>query len=232
MGQTTAPPNIPWAAIPLFQNLQPQERDRLRSLTIIRAFEPGEAIFREGDPAGQFHFLLGGRVKIVKGAPDGREIILEILGPGDPVGAVAVFEGRPFPATAVPLEATSVLSLPAREFFALTEANPRLVRGLLLGLTRRLMELTRRLTDRSARAEIRVAHLLLTLCERMGRPEGAGVRLPLVLSRQEIADLVGITQETAIRIMSRWGKEGLVVTGPDGFLIPDCDLLRRRVSEG
>jgi CRP/FNR family transcriptional regulator len=224
-------PPIPWAAIPLFQNLLPEERERVRPLVVMRSFDQGEAIFREGDPAARFHFIIGGRVKIVKSAPDGKEIILEILGPGDPVGAVAVFQDRPFPASAVPLETTSVLTLPAPEFFALTSANPALMRGILAGLTRRLMELTRRLADRSARAELRVARLLLTLAERMGRREKDGLRLPLVLSRQEIAELVGITQETAIRIMSRWGKEGLVLTESAGFLIPDPDRLRDLAPE-
>ena len=223
--------NIPWAVIPLFQNLSAEERERLRPMVLIRAYEQGEELFREGDPATRLHFILGGRVKIVKGAPDGREIILEILGPGDPVGAVAVLEDRPLPASAIPLEPISVLTLPAGEFFGLMEANPRLVRGLLLGLTRRLMELTRRLADRSARAETRVARLLLTLADRMGREDKNGFLVPLPLSRQEIADLVGITQETTIRIMSRWGKERIVLTEPAGFRIPDLDKLRACAPE-
>ena len=90
-----------------------------------------------------------------------------------------------------------MLSRPAREFFALTDADSRLARGLLLGLTRRLMELTRRLADRSARAELRVARLLLTLSERRGRSGEDGIRLPLALTRQEVASLIGFTQETA-----------------------------------
>jgi CRP-like cAMP-binding protein len=90
-----------------------------------------------------------------------------------------------------------VLSLPARDFFALTDANSRLARGLLLGLTWRLMELTRRLAERSARAELRVARLLLTLSERLGRSGEDGNRLPLALTRQQVAGLVGFTQWTA-----------------------------------
>jgi CRP-like cAMP-binding protein len=204
--------NIPWAVIPLFQNLSAEERERLRPLALIRSFEPGERLFGEGDPAEQLHFILAGRFKIVKGAADGKEIILEILGPGDPIGVVAVLEG---------------LTLPAEQFFALMAANPRLVRGLLVGLTRRLMELTRRLADRSSRADVRLARLFLTLSERMGRQVDERVRLvPVSLSRQEIADLVGITQETVIRIMSRWGKDGIVTTDRDGFRITDPERLR------
>jgi CRP-like cAMP-binding protein len=219
--------NIPWAVIPLFQNLSAEERERLRPLALIRSFEPGERLFGEGDPAEQLHFILAGRFKIVKGAADGKEIILEILGPGDPIGVVAVLEGRPLPASATTLEAGSILTLPAEQFFALMAANPRLVRGLLVGLTRRLMELTRRLADRSSRADVRLARLFLTLSERMGRQVDERVRLvPVSLSRQEIADLVGITQETVIRIMSRWGKDGIVTTDRDGFRITDPERLR------
>lgn len=211
---------IPWAVIPLFQALKPAERETLRPLIRLRSYEAGEIIFREGDPGAVFHFILGGRVKVQKAAADGRDLILEIFGPGDPVGAVAAYEERNFPATAVALEATSMFSLPRQEFFTILAANPVLARGLLVGLTRRMIELTRRLAERSSRVEYRVARLFLTLAERIGRPEGEGVVVPVVLSRQEIADMVGTTQETAIRIMSRWGKDGIVETTAAGFLIP------------
>jgi CRP-like cAMP-binding protein len=63
------------------------------------------------------------------------------------------------------------------------------------------------------------------------RPSRGGIEIRLHLSRQEIADLVGTTVESAIRVMSRWGREGLVVTRQDGFLIPSMDSLRA-VAEG
>lgn len=218
---------IPWAAIPLFQGLKPAEREALRPLVRIRAYEEGETVFREGEPASWFHFVLGGRVKIVKSAASGRDVILEIFGPGDPVGALAAYEERDFPAAAVTLEATSLLSVPRQEFFALLAANPMLARGLLMGLTRRMIELTRKLAERNSRVEYRIARLFLALGERLGRADSQGLFVPVVLGRQEIADLVGTTQETAIRVMSRWGKDGLVLTEEGGFRIPD----RRRLEE-
>jgi len=216
---------IPWAAIPLFQSLKPAERESLRPLVRLKSYEEGETIFREGDPAVTFHFVLGGKVKIVKSAPDGRDVILEIFGPGDPVGVLATYEERNFPAAAVALEAATLLSIPRQEFFALLAANPMLARGLLMGLTRRMMELTRKLSERSSRVEYRIARLFLTLADRVGRAEGEGTFIPVSLHRQEIADLVGTTQETAIRIMSRWNKDRLVVTEEAGFRIPDRSRL-------
>jgi len=216
---------IPWAVIPLFQALKSTERESLRPLVRITAYEEGEVIFREGDPGLAFHFVLGGRVKVQKAAADGRDLILEIFAPGDPVGAVAAYEERPYPATAVAMEAASILSLPRQQFFALLAANPLLARGLLVGLTRRMIELTRRLAERSSRVEFRVARLFLTLADRVGRVEPEGIVVPVALSRQEIADMVGTTQETAIRIMSRWGKDGLLETTDSGFVIPKRAVL-------
>ncbi len=214
-------PAIPWAVIPLFSSLKPAERESLRPLVRIRSYDEGETIFREGDDALHFHFILGGKVKIVKAAPAGGDILLEIFGPGDPVGAIAAYEERSFPAAAVALEAASLLSVPRQEFFALLASNPLLARGLLLGLTRRMVELTRKLSERGSRVEYRIARVFLTLADRAGRSDNTGVFVPVTLSRQEIADMVGTTQETAIRIMSRWGKDGVLVTLEGGFRIPD-----------
>jgi len=216
---------IPFDAIPLLAALRREDREALRPLCRMRGYDKGDTIFREGEPADRIHFVHIGRVKIVKSAGN-RDIILEILGPGEPVGAVAVFERRPFPASAVTLEASGILSIPEREFFALLEKRPEMMRHLLAGLTQRLMMVNKRLADLTGSAEQRAARLFLTLADRVGLPGPGGVRIPLTLSRQEIADLIGTTLETAIRLMSRWQKEAVVLTEKDGFLIPDPAALR------
>jgi CRP/FNR family transcriptional regulator len=100
------------------------------------------------------------------------------------------------------------------------------VRGLLSAFTRRIVELAQRIPEvAGARVETRFAHLFLKLAERMGRPRGASVFIPMVLSRQELADLTGTTIETCIRVMSRWGKDKVVETEKDGFLLADRDAL-------
>jgi CRP/FNR family transcriptional regulator len=205
--------------------LTPEDRAALDPLCELRAYEKGAVLFEEGDPALFIHFLFVGRVKIVKAAPE-RDLILEILGPGEPVGAVAVFEQRPFPASAIALEPAGTISIPEREFFRLVETRPEITRRLLAGLTMRLMALNRRLADMTGSVEYRAARLFATLADRAGQKRDGGVWIPMHLSRQEIADLVGTTIETAIRIMSRWQKEGLVETERDGFRIPRLEALR------
>jgi CRP/FNR family transcriptional regulator len=216
---------------PPFSALAPEERKRLAPYVRLRRYEKGDPVFREGDPSERFHTVVSGRVKIVKFAPHGKELILEIFGAGDPFGAVAAYEGRPFPASAFAIEPAEILSIARRDFFSLITNHPEITRGLMLGLTRRLVELTQKLAQMtSGRVEYRVASLFLRLAERMGTAQGARVEIPLALSRQDIADMVGTTIETAIRIMSRWGKEGLVLTERSSFVIPDLEALQEIVD--
>ena len=216
------------AAVPIFRRLEPEDRRRIAAVSTLKEVEKGDEIFSEGEPAEAFYAVISGRVKVIKSTPAGKEIILEIFGPGDPLGAVVAYEGRPFPATARALEPTRCLVTPRQAFFRLLAEHPTLVRGLLSGLTMRLIELTNRLADLSgAKVEERIARLLVHRLEEMGRPERGGIFLPFALSRQEIADLSGTTIETAIRVMSRWGKNGLVRTEADGFVVLDRAELER-----
>jgi len=216
------------ASTPVWRRLSPEDRALLAGIARVVEFPKGATVFAEGDPSDFFVTVAVGRVKIVKSTPAGKDVILEIFSTGDPLGAVASYDGRPFPATAIALEPTTCLMVPRREFFALLEQHPSLVRGLLSGLTLRLVELTNRIVDlNGVRVEPRFARLFLKLADESGTAAADGITIPVALSRQELADLTGTTIETAIRIMSRWGKEGLVRTDKDGFTIRE-----RRALEG
>jgi CRP/FNR family transcriptional regulator len=214
-------------ATPGFRKLTAEDRQRVAAVTRVRTFTKGETIFREQEPSDSFYSIASGRVKIVKASPSGKDLILEVFGVGDPFGAVAVYEGRPFPASAIAMEDTTCILIQRREFFALLEQYPSMVRGLLLGLTQRLIELTNRLTELTGgRIEARFARLFLKLGQDIGQKRDGGVFVPLPLSRQELADMTGTTIETAIRIMSRWTREEVVRTEKDGFTLLDLETLR------
>jgi CRP/FNR family transcriptional regulator len=210
----------------IFRKVGPEDRQRLAAVAHLNHYVRGDVIFREGDPSDAFYTVTQGRVKVFKMLPSGKDVILEIFGVGDPLGAIAAYEGRPFPASAMALEETACLVLPRGAFFALLEQHPSLVRGLLLGMTQRLVELTNRLAELSAgRIEARLARLFLKLADNSGRRERDGTFVPLPLSRQELADMTGTTIETCIRIMSRWGKQDVLITEKDGFLVKNREVL-------
>jgi len=207
---------------PLFRRVTAEDRQQLAVVASTRQFDKGATLFAEGDSSEMLYTVITGRVKVFKMTPRGTDVILELFGPGDSVGAVAVYESRPYPASAVALEPTTCLLLPRQAFFNLLETRPSLVRGLLVGLTHRLVELTNRLTELSGgRIEARMARFFLKLADDMGQKRQDGTFIALTLSRQELADMIGTTIETSIRIMSRWGKDDVVHTEKDGFVVVD-----------
>ena len=220
------PPAAVLSQIALFRRVRAEDRERLVSVAYLRNYDRADHIFREGDPSDFFFVVVTGRVKVYKHAPDGHDVILEMFGPGGPLGAVAAYEARPYPASAAALEATTCLLIPRQAFFELLERHPSLVRGLLGSLSLRLVELTTRLAELTGgRVESRFARLFLKLADQLGRRERGVVFIPLPLTRQELADLTGTTIETAIRIMSRWGKDEVLRTEKDGFVVIDRDVL-------
>jgi CRP/FNR family transcriptional regulator len=211
---------------PIFKRIPAEDRARLAPFARILDYRRGEQIFSEGSPSDRMYVIASGRVKVFKSTPAGKDVILEIFGAGDPLGAVAVYEGWPFPASAVAIEDTTCITIERSAFFTLLESYPSLVRGLLLGLTHRLIELTNRLAELTgSRVEPRFARLFLKLAGEAGRASEEGTFIAMPLSRQELADLAGTTIETAIRIMSRWSKQRIVLTEKDGFLVLDRKAL-------
>jgi CRP-like cAMP-binding protein len=232
MAQDTAEIEAVLKVTPVFRRLAAQDLHTIAQHAAVRHYEKGQTIFEQDTPSDAFYTIASGRVKIFKMLPTGKDMILEVFGKGDPLGAVAAYDGRPFPASAVALEETVCIVIPRPVFFKLLEDHPSLVRGLMLGLTIRLVELTNRLAELSGtRIEPRFARLFLKLAGEMGRVDRGGTFIPLALSRQELADMTGTTIETAIRIMSRWGKEDIVHTDKDGFVILDRRTLEATAGE-
>jgi CRP-like cAMP-binding protein len=232
IGSVLRPTAAVLAQIPLFRRVSPEDRERIAVVSQVRSYDRGSLVFEEGDPSDQFVVVVTGRVKVFKRSPSGSELILEIFGPGGPLGAVAAYESRPYPASAEAIEPATCLLIPRPAFFTLLEQHPSLVRGLLSSLSHRLVELTTRLAELTGgRIEARFARMFLKLADQMGTSEPGGTFIPLPLARQELADLTGTTIETAIRIMSRWNKDGVLRTEKEGFLLADRATLETLAAE-
>ncbi|HEY7727818.1 MAG TPA: Crp/Fnr family transcriptional regulator [Candidatus Eisenbacteria bacterium] len=223
-----------WSAVrslPVFRGVSPDDQRRVAALATLREYRRGEYLWREGEPAEALTLIVKGRVKVVRHG-EGGDVIIELFGDGEPVGALAVYNYMPYPASAVCLEPVTLLTLPRRDYFELLDRHPEFARALIREMTKLVLALTRKLEEmRGQRVEVRVAQLFLSLAERMGTEAKGGVEIRIQLSRQEIADLIATTVESAIRVMSRWGREKLVITGQGRFLVPSIERLRA-VAEG
>src|SRR6266545_3822046 len=146
-------------SLPMFRGLIAEDQRRLASLAMIRDYQRGDYLWREGDPAEFLTLIVRGRAKIVK-ETETSDVIYEIFGPGEPVGAIAVYNYMPYPASAVCLEPVSLLALPRRDYMELLERHPDLTRGVIRELTRMVLSLTRKVEEmRGQRVDVRIAQL-------------------------------------------------------------------------
>jgi len=212
-------------AIPVFGELTAAEREFLLPHCRVRVYRRGETLFREGEGSTEMSFVVLGSVKVVKTSQE-RSVVIGLLGPGEPIGIVAALERVPYPGTAVAVEPSTILQIPERDFFAVGQRHPEITRRLFRFFMQRQAELAQRLQDMTVPVERRVARALLVLEKRIGKKGPAGTLIPMVLNRQDVADLAGTTIETAIRIMSRWGKQEIVLTEENGFRVPDMARLQ------
>ena len=213
-------------------SLSARDRRELAAAAREQSYRAREYVFMEGDPAQWFCVVRSGRVKVVRETRGGKTVVLDLLGPGEPVGGVAVIERRPYPASAQATEPTVVVKIPAEAIVALTERDPTLIREIALMMGERLRAAHDAVRSLAVDpAETRLAGALLRLAEREGTATARGVTLPFHLTRQSLADMTGTTVETAIRVVSRWLKEGLVAEDGNRLVIPDVSSLRDRAAD-
>jgi CRP/FNR family transcriptional regulator len=216
------------ATVPLFQALPREHHKDLATVVKDQAFRRGQFIFSEGDEGTGFYVVISGRVKIFKLSLEGKEQILHIFGPGEPIGEVAVFAGKRFPANAEALEDSRVFFFPRAPFMELIQKNPSIALNMLAVLSQRLRKFTALIEDLSLR-EVpgRLAAYLLYLSQ---KKEGVN-DLTLDISKGQLASLLGTIPETLSRILTRMTKAGLIQPeGARDIRILDHDGLEELAS--
>ena len=211
-------------SIPLFTHLSETDRQELERQAIEMPCKKGEFIFREGDSAEWFHILKEGTVKCVKSTAEGREVTLKVLMPGDLFCCEAsAFNGSSHPGCAQAMDAAKVVKINRKVLLDMIQRNPETAIEIISYLGERLRE-----AQDNAKAfaldsaERRLASLLVNLATKAGLEEEDGLRLNVHLTRQDFADMAGLTVETASRIMSRFKKTQLIKGTARRLMI--CDL--------
>jgi CRP/FNR family transcriptional regulator len=214
-------------AMPLFAGVPDAELGPLAANARVERYRVRDYVFMEGDEADSFCIVRQGRIKILRQSRGGKDVVLELLGPGEPFGGVAVIEGRPYPASAQAAEASVVLKIPRERIVALTERHPGIVREMALMIGRRLRAAHDAVKSLAVDpVEARLAATLLRLAEQDGTRTARGLALPFHLTRQSLADMTGTTVESAIRVVSRWQKRGLVRDERGRLILADVTELR------
>lgn len=213
--------------VSIFKDLSPEDLERVAHIVYERRYRKGQIIFAEGEPGAAFFVVKTGRVKVSKLAEDGREQILSIWQPGDPVGMVVIFDDQPYPATAEAVDDTTVAMIRVKDFQNLLSGDPRLARKVLQEVGGRLRQAFCRISEMALMdTPARLASTLLKMAEEDGVPEGTGIRLGVPLTHQELGNLIGASRETVTRILSDFRRAQAIVIDKNGIVITDLRKLR------
>lgn len=188
----------------------------------------GEFFFRQGEVANHFYVLATGHARLSQITPEGKQVIMGMIGPRQEVGIIAAIEGAVYPLDLQAVQDSEALVWDRRTLGALFEAHPMLALRALRMVSGRFVELQDRYRELATeRVERRVARALLRLVSQIGRPEGSGVTIAIPLARQDLAEMTGTTLFTVSRILSTWETEGIVSTGRERVTLADADRLTR-----
>jgi CRP-like cAMP-binding protein len=208
-----------------FRTLPSADRAAVAAAVREQYAAAGTVLFVEGEPAEHVWAVKSGVVHIVKGGADGREIVLDVFGPGELFGAIAALDARPYPASAKAAEPSTVWKVPAALVRHLCQKYPTLRAGILSQVSERLRGAHERMRSLALeKVEQRLAKMLLTLADKVGQHKAGAIVVSI--TRQELADMVGATVETTIRITSKWLGEGLITSSRHEIGIVDGEGLR------
>ncbi|MCL2466931.1 MAG: Crp/Fnr family transcriptional regulator [Micrococcales bacterium] len=191
--------------------------------------ERGEQVFTESEPGDRLYVVREGKVKLVRRSSDGRENLLTVVGPGEMLGELSLFDPGPRTSSAVAITEAVVLELDHDQLTTWLNQHPSVALHLLQALAKRL----RRTTE--AHADLvfsdvpgRVARALLELSGRFGEPMDGGVHVPHDLTQVELAQLVGASRETVNKSLGEFAQRGWLVREPRGVLLLDVERLEHR----
>ncbi len=192
----------------------------------IKAYQPGEEIFAEGETALNLPIVLSGRVKMVRYPEVGKEIIIGIFSDGQMFAVPPVFDGGPYPATAIAMDETRVLLILRAEFLAFVGEHPDFSVAVINWMCGMLREKTTVIKNLAiASPEHRVGNVLLQLVAKEPDRDGAPTRISL--RRQDIAEMAGLTTETTIRATRKLAERNLVRIVHGKIYVDDASSLER-----
>lgn len=205
----------------LFKAVRPDVFEQVMASSILRLVEEDGFFFMQSDPATHAYVLAKGRVKMIQLTPNGHQITLRIMTPGQTYGGIALLNPQAgYPATAQAMEDSTALAWDTAHLRKLVEKDPSIslnVMSLMHGYISELQERQKALV--ADRVEQRIARIVLKLAAQSGKKTDEGVLIDLPITRQDIAEMSGTTLFTVSRTLNEWERSGLLKIGRERVVI-------------
>ncbi len=199
--------------LPPFSRLSREQIREILDAATPRRYPEGEAVFGEGLPAERFFLLLDGHIRVIRTTPEGEQVIVLHIPPGQLFGIAPAIGRDTYPATAVAASELLALSWPVRLWAGFTAKYEGFATESYRTLGARLGEFQARVTELATRAvEQRVAGALMRLATQSGRKVGDGIEIAFPITRGDIAEMTGTTLHTVSRLLAAWERDGIVAS--------------------
>lgn len=206
----------------LFAGLSQPELKMLAARTVRKLYSAGETLFSEGEPCTGLHVIVKGKVRIYKTSASGREQVLAVNVPGESVAELPVFDGGPFPASAMATEDAEIAFISRRDFQAFCIEHPEVslkVLSVVGARLRRLVGIIEELSFTTIRQ--RLIAVLVKLAQAEGRTTSRGIEFLLPATHQELANQLGTVRELISRNLMRLQAEGLIDVDARQIVVKD-----------
>lgn len=218
--------------LPFLASLTAAEIAQANELFQTFDYLEGDTIYFSGDPAGHLYVIASGQVRLMQHSGAGKDVLLDVLKPGDFFGSLTPGGDERYAETAQAQSNACIMAITAAKFRELMAAYPQIALAVLDLTAARLQNARETVRQLSAfSAEQRIAAVLVRLAEKLGDQQGEGLLIQTRLSREDLAQMTGATPETASRIMASLQKDGLISSGRQWVAINDMEALAK-LAEG
>jgi len=213
----------------LFRGLPSATIQQISALSFRRSYNHGAIVFSQADPGDALYGVITGKIRISASSPDGREMFLNIMEPGDTFGEIALLDGRHRTATASATAPSELIIITRDHFLDLLEREPKLISHVIQLLCQRI-RWTSGLAEESALLSVpaRLARRLVSLGKLHGRETSNG--LELTISQEEVARFLGLSRQAVNQYLQNWKERGWLTLGRGKIIIADEHALRDVVA--
>lgn len=215
--------------VSLFSSLSDNDLNMVVNLVTQKAFNKGDTIFSEGEIFDKLFIINSGSMKVYKYTKDGKEQILYILKEGEFLGDLNLLKEDTFKFSATALESINICIIHKDDFDALIKSNPNISIKVLEYAHDRITSLENLIQTLTTKdVEVRLATLLLNLSKTFGIKTPKGIEITLSLTREDMANFIGVTRETISRKLSHFQSENIIEIFENKLiLIKNVDALRQ-----
>lgn len=218
--------------LPLFDGFASADLETILDRAQAVHYAKGKTVFAQDQHADSFFLLLHGRLRVTQVTPQGEQIVVRFVNPGDLFGIALAIGRTTYPGTATAAVDSLALAWPSAAWPQLMAEYPGLAANAMRMVGARLQEAHQRVRQLSTEdVERRLAHALLKLAHEGGARHDKHIEIDFPISRQDLAEMTASTLHTVSRIMSAWEAGGIVESGRQRVIVRD-ELKLQAIASG